>query len=554
MRIPYGAAIVAAVLAASPALAEDLVLGRADAPIQSATVYARQALVKRVAAFDAKGGGPLKVTIARLPAKIHDDSVRVRSEAGLTLVGSRVVAHPVADSSQPAVAELRVPLRKVEAEKREVDDARGIALGTLKHIEAIEAAHASEASAFAKASPQELSALVDWALHNREVQTKTLRECDEKLADIERQRALAQQKLADLEHAPGFEKDLEVELQAAAGGHFRLEIEYVTEGASWSPYYDFRADADAKAIDITYYGNVKQSTGEDWTGVRLALSTARPELGARPPELPDWIVMMRPKYEPRGYANTRSGGAAPAATPPAQPTDATKSIDFDGSFEEGKVETAAPEQRGATVAFSIPTPETIPSDGKEKRSTVGRQSFKAENRYFTAPKASPYAYLRSTVVNGFAFPMLAGDANVFFGPDFVGRSKVDLVAQGEKFEIYLGVDERVKVERKLERRFRDTKGVFTSDVRQRYEYRIIATNSRDLPVQLTIVDQVPISRDEDVKIEDVQFSIEPTDKNEANGERRWNLGLAAKGKTELGIGFTIRFPEKREHDVLGVER
>src|SRR5258706_10519968 len=87
---------------ASAARAEDVTVARADAPIQSATVYARQALLKRVATIQATGG-PLKVTIVHLPPGMRDDSLRVRAEAGLTLQGSRVVARPVTQPNKGGI-------------------------------------------------------------------------------------------------------------------------------------------------------------------------------------------------------------------------------------------------------------------------------------------------------------------------------------------------------------------------------------------------------------------------------------------------------------------
>ncbi len=559
MRSPLPAfvsALAVALLAGAPAparAAEALLLGRADAPIKSVTVYASQALVKREAAFDAAQPGPLAVTLARLPPRIRDDSVRVRAGKGLTLLGSRVVSKPVAQSSLPALEELRTAHRTVLKERQAVADAQTVANLTIEHVKAIQGAHAVESSAFTKpGAAAELAPLVEWCAKTIAGALEARRAADEKLADIDRQKALLEQKIRELEQTSGYEKDLEIELEAGAAGKYRVEVEYVTDGASWAPFYDFRADQDAKAIDVTYLGVVKQSTGEDWTGVQLALSTARPELGARPPDLAQWSVGMRPPA--RAYTGSASRRAEEA---PAAPAPSTSGLGVAGggtAFEEGETRVAAVESRGATVAFTIPTPETVPSDGKDKRTTIGRKSVPAENRYFSVPKLSPFAYLRSTVKNEFPYPMLAGAANVFFGPDFVGRSRVDLVPPGEKLEVFLGVDERLKIERKIEKRFRDTKGIISTDVRERYEFKIIAKNHRDVPIQLTILDQLPVSTNEDVRIEDVSFSIEPTEKKKTGGEVRWDVGLASKAETQIAIGFTIRFPEKREGEVAGLER
>lgn len=38
-------------------------------------------------------------------------------------------------------------------------------------------------------------------------------------------------------------------------------------------------------FQITYYGLIKQSTGEDWNNAKLFLSTASPSIGGEVPEL-----------------------------------------------------------------------------------------------------------------------------------------------------------------------------------------------------------------------------------------------------------------------------
>ncbi|MCI0385985.1 DUF4139 domain-containing protein, partial [Streptomyces sp. CNQ085] len=55
-----------------------------------------------------------------------------------------------------------------------------------------------------------------------------------------------------------------------------LEVEYHVPGATWSPVYQLRLDGADSAFGgtIVLRACVAQRTGEDWTGVRLGLSTA----------------------------------------------------------------------------------------------------------------------------------------------------------------------------------------------------------------------------------------------------------------------------------------
>ena len=67
-------------------------------------------------------------------------------------------------------------------------------------------------------------------------------------------------------------------------------LRYAVPGASWAPSYDARLHVAERAVELSYFGLVRNSTGEDWNDVALTLSTARPNLGGGAPELRPWIV------------------------------------------------------------------------------------------------------------------------------------------------------------------------------------------------------------------------------------------------------------------------
>ena len=103
-----------------------------------------------------------------------------------------------------------------------------------------------------------------------------------------------------------------------------LEVEYQVPGATWSPVYQLSLDAGGGRLVLR--ARVAQRTGEDWTGVRLGLSTADLErradlpeprslrIGrARPPETRGW----RPP--PTGLDELFADYDAAVAVPPAEP-------------------------------------------------------------------------------------------------------------------------------------------------------------------------------------------------------------------------------------------
>ena len=90
------------------------------------------------------------------------------------------------------------------------------------------------------------------------------------------------------------EKSVVVTVDAKDATKLHLQISYVIGAASWVPAYDARAAADASGVELTYNAVVRQQTGEDRRGVNLALSTAKPSIGAQMPDLNKWAVAILP--------------------------------------------------------------------------------------------------------------------------------------------------------------------------------------------------------------------------------------------------------------------
>ena len=86
------------------------------------------------------------------------------------------------------------------------------------------------------------------------------------------------------------QKTIIVAFDVSRGGPLKIEASYLIGAAGWTPAYDLRASSADTAVELTYAANVRQNTGEDWTGVHLALSTSQPALGSAPPEISPWYV------------------------------------------------------------------------------------------------------------------------------------------------------------------------------------------------------------------------------------------------------------------------
>jgi hypothetical protein len=86
------------------------------------------------------------------------------------------------------------------------------------------------------------------------------------------------------------EHTIAVSLKAEKDTEEEISVKYIADSVSWYPAYSIRADLGQKAISISMYAIVAQSTGEDWENLSLLLSTAVPLASCDVPELKSMLI------------------------------------------------------------------------------------------------------------------------------------------------------------------------------------------------------------------------------------------------------------------------
>ncbi len=133
------------------------------------------------------------------------------------------------------------------------------------------------------------------------------------------------------------------------------------------------------AIELAYYGNVRQQTGENWDNVKLSLSTARPSVGARMPELePWWLNFIQPiaAAAPRTLGYARNEVAKNKFVAGADADIATEPAPAPLEYEQAQIESS-----GVSVVFEIKIPRRFPAMAKniawrfQRRNSTARSSM-----------------------------------------------------------------------------------------------------------------------------------------------------------------------------------
>jgi len=514
-----------------------------DSHISAVTVYADRAVVTRTATLDIAATGQQELVFNNLPATLVEQSLQVsgRGTAQVTILDVAARTAYLNFTPNDRVKSLEDELRGLEKQTRGLDDSGKLLDQQEQSLVRIEGA--------LTAPPAQVSS-------------------DRAALDTQREALQAkieavQQQLNELRGAGGRSvKTVTVRLAAASTGQLDLALSYALPGAAWAPAYDARLRTDERAVELTYFGVVRNNTGEDWKAVALTLSTARPSMGGGAPELAPWIVDVMQARPMAAMRRDKMMMADEAAAPMQE---------FAGNFVakaaapaprpivEAATISAAVESTATSATFKIPVAVTLASDNSTQK--VGITTFKlaANLQYQATPKVREAAFLSAYTTNTSDYPLLAGAMNTFLDGTFVATSQLKTVMSGEKFELALGADEGVAIKRKLVNRFTEDTGLTSSGRRTTYEVLVTVTNNKKTAERVVFKEGVPLSRDEKIVVKvltpaerDTGTKAAPKEVTmEEDGKLVWRLDLKPGEKREIPLKYSIEHPANLA--VTGIE-
>lgn len=295
--------------------------------IDTVKVYAAGATVTRIAELPLNAGEmPEYVEIAGLPLALDDSSVRVRVESLQTQIPSPIASDVRIGLAVPPPQETQNPppdeeLRAATAEVRRIEDAIALIENEIVVLNNLKVPDRPETKPGTAPPPSPMNARLALANFSDEQIRARMQEKRENLEKLR----LAQEYLADLQQKQAIAstarnarpnelrktvivrlsyEELTLSTPLLVGessqnsppslvgkgegrlGFSRLVIEYFVPGARWTPTYVCRLNSAESSASIAVRALICQRTGEDWSGVRLELSTAEPISWCELPELP----------------------------------------------------------------------------------------------------------------------------------------------------------------------------------------------------------------------------------------------------------------------------
>jgi uncharacterized protein (TIGR02231 family) len=321
-----------------------------------------------------------------------------------------------------------------------------------------------------------------------------------------------------------------------------VRLSYLVKRAGWEPTYSVRADPIAGTVRVEFDARVVQASGEDWRGVRLALSTAQPSRAAAPPMISPWRVdVLQPVGQPGAVASRMPAVESAAVAVDAAAPDSAGQIGT-----AGDAIALASDARigggGPAMTYTISLPFDAASDSEAtRRARIAAFDTKARFVYCAQPVAGDGAYLRATLVNGSSFNLLPGKCSAFVGSDFVGSAPFAGAAPNEEISVFFGIDSSVSVRREQLERVNRQSGLFGAGIDSVSSYRVSVMNGTGRTIDLELLDRRPVSGSDriEIRLEDVGPPLSTADDYLTNfapiGLLRWDLSVPPTRPGDSGM-------------------
>ena len=538
-------------LLATAALAAEV---KGTSRIDAVTLYPAGAEIARTAKVKIEKGEHT-LLFSDLPAEAVAASIRVEAKATAKLeigsVDTRRVSVPRSDEAVAASER-----RRIEEAIEKLKDDRGLLQATALAAESQKKLIDNLTQLPGRPAPANgTAAQPDWAqlfglIGERAAEAqRTILDTQVKVREIDRQIKDQEGKLALLAPSQQSRTEVKVFVNAAAALEAEVTIRYQVRNASWTPFYDARLTTGTKQqapkLQLVRRAAIQQRTGEVWENVALALSTAQPAAGTAAPVLQPLVIDYEADAPLARPLQPRSVTAQPPAS--AGRVDQDQLAAAAERYAKAEETRATVEVQAFQAIYTIAGRVTVLDTGETKRVQIDDMQLDPALTVRTVPKRQEKAYLYAKLTVARGTPLLPGQIALFRDATFVGNGRIPLLAGGEEHELGFGVDDSVVVRHVLAEEKRSESGIITTAKTDTRTYRITVKNLHERPIPVTVLDQIPVSLNADIKVE-LTGRTAPSrrDVDDKRGILAWDMTLAPDEERAIEFGYRATWPAAKK--------
>ncbi len=509
--------------------------------IQNVTIFSSGARVERSASVNIQTGRS-EITFAGLSNQLEQQTVQLKADANITLLSVQSAKDFLTE--RKIEQEERSFIEKVNTLKDKADlDTR--LLDVYKNEEAMLIKNQSIGGQ-AGVKTGELKEALDFQrqrlteVYGKELEIQKRLQSEQQ--DLVRFKAQLQE-ISRKRDSVSYMVTALVESKETRTVNFQLL--YNVKDAGWFPNYDVRVKDVTGPLSVLMNANVFQRSGETWSNIPLLLSTGNPNDNATPPRLQPWMLGF---YDPSvSFRRQAKPGLNSGRITDDKNQSVAAGVEVSGYKKQQKesIQTveAITQFQPTTMVFRIDDKYTLETDGKT--TTIGIRQFEipVDYDYYSAPKADPSAFLTAKIMNWQDYDLQPGEANLYFEGTYLGKTYIDLGSVADTLSLSLGKDNGIKVSRKLVKEF-SAKKLIGSSRTETKDYEISVRNTKRVPLHIRIQDQVPVSTDKEISVEDIKAPDAQIDKD--TGMVTWAITLSPGQEKKLRTSYSVKYPGDRK--------
>ncbi len=366
-----------------------------------------------------------------------------------------------------------------------------------------------------------------------------------------------------------------VTVNAEASQNSEINISYFVAQAGWTPSYDLRASKESPLIELKHRASVYQQTGIDWKNVSLVLSTGNPNQNNERPTLNPFFIgfqqviinatgsvgflpsgknqkLGQSQYQHDLAPNIQlANGNYSIATPSGvkMPSEAGRDADgangknFGENAERDLNEFINVNENMLRVEYDIALKYSIESDGKARNVTIQTKSIPTTYTYSVIPKLDPDVFLMARITDWEDMNLVPGAARIYFDNSFVGTSYINPQNTNDTLQLNFGRDKSIVVNRtKVKDKCREK--MLNDNKFSAKTYEITIRNTKSTPIRLIVEDQMPVTKEPDIKIDYTENS-NATKFNPETGKLTWDLNVKSKDSKKLTFSYEVKHPKDK---------
>jgi uncharacterized protein (TIGR02231 family) len=339
-----------------------------------------------------------------------------------------------------------------------------------------------------------------------------------------------------------------IQVMNEIAGEVNLDINYITNNASWTPFYDLRVENITSPINMMYKAQVVQNTGIDWKKVKLTLSSGNPNQNNQAPLLSSWFLRYQNINNLYGEGDKELlkkelQGKAEGIQIRGM---STKQANDNVIFKDKSIEANIQENQ-LNISFDIDIPYDILSNGKTHSVALKEIKLPATYKYYAVPRVEKEAFLLAEISEYSKYNLLPGEANIIFEGLYVGKTQINPNQTSDTLNLSMGRDKKISIKRE---KVVDKSGTrfFSSKKEQTFTFDITVRNNKKEVADVTLKDQYPLSTDKEVEIEVAETN--GAKENKETGILTWELKLAPNETKKIRMSYKVKYPKDKIIDNL----